>query len=159
MGLSLVSWVHGGRPAKHDVCRHALGCTPRHLQAGWSPACLLTQRDLLLWACLQMQSDMQRDQSPSPTLPPSDCLPSLFRDLKNGFVDALEGLIERHIPGYCRAERQHSAALWAPRLQAGGLFRLAESFQLSNPLALKNLATLSDILNSQSYVRGTLTGV
>lgn len=45
------------------------------------------------------------------------------RDLNNDFIDALERVIECHVPGYSRSTRQHYTQAWAPRLQEGGLFR------------------------------------
>lgn len=68
--------------------------------------------------------------------------------------------MERWVPGYARAARQHGprAAALALTLQQSGRWRLAESLALSNPLVVRNLATLSDVLNCQAGVREALRG-
>ena len=80
------------------------------------------------------------------------------RDLGNCFIEELEECMEAHLPAYSRALCQHPPAAWAAPLAAGGRFRLAEYSCHANPVALRNLASLSDVLNCQPYVRGMLRG-
>ncbi|GAB4816182.1 hypothetical protein N2152v2_003228 [Parachlorella kessleri] len=80
------------------------------------------------------------------------------RDLRNNFITQLEALIERHVPSYTRTCGQHELDHWATTLQQQGLFRLREHNTYHNPVVLRNLTTLGDILNSQSYIREALQG-
>ena len=80
------------------------------------------------------------------------------RDLRNNFITQLEELIERHVPAYSRTRGQHESGPWAALLQQQGLFRIREHNTYHNPVVLRNLATLGDILNSQTYIREALQG-
>lgn len=76
------------------------------------------------------------------------------RDLRHGFVDIIEEVIETHVSSYSRHAAQHTPQTWAPALRQGGLFKLVEYGVHPNPVALLSVDSLGRILTGQPHVAG-----
>ncbi|KAL4426363.1 hypothetical protein ABPG77_004657 [Micractinium sp. CCAP 211/92] len=76
-------------------------------------------------------------------------------DLSDSFVLGMEEALEGAMPGYCRYDCQRDPAIWAPRLQLGGLFRLIDYSALPHTLSLPASALL-DSLDSRAALRSAL---
>lgn len=70
-------------------------------------------------------------------------------------VQQFEAAVEQHVPGYSSSSLHRSD--WAASVPRD-LFVLEEQSVHDNPVPLRNLATLSDLLNSQTTVRAALKG-
>lgn len=80
------------------------------------------------------------------------------RDLSSPFMRELEDVLERHVAGYTRAQKQRGVDDWGERLQEGGLFRLVEYSVHQNPVHMPSPAALMDVLDCMSFVRAALHG-
>ncbi|KAL4430920.1 hypothetical protein ABPG75_006176 [Micractinium tetrahymenae] len=152
----------GGVPAPRPCCLQVASDQAAAEAAaagtGQAAAGKLSGADLFCFADTMHMVDVRRAlQAAHRHLRPHGLLLVLWTDLdlSDGFVLGLEELLEGAMPGYCRYDCQRDPAIWAPRLQLGGLFRLIDYSALPHSLSLP-ASTLLDSLDSRAALRSAL---
>lgn len=157
----------GGVPEKRQCCLQVAAEQATAAAAGQGQApsgqgqaarAKLPGADLFCFADTMHMVDVRRAlQAAHRHLRPLGLLLVLWTDLdlSDGFVLGLEEALEAAMPGYCRYDCQRDPAIWVPRLQLGGLFRLIDYSALPHSLSLPASAFL-DSLDSRAALRSAL---